>query len=284
MRIPSVRGEIRDRNGVPLVAIAPATRWISTCRTWCAATRSARTRPRAADDLSRRRCKADAQGARARPTSCRSSTRPSSRGCRSWTWRRTTTPSGCRSHYRNDTEIPFTYLEELDFKTIAKFSEHNVGLPGVEIALRPGAPVRLRRARRAPARLRRRAAECRSAAGRRQIQLLPGRRGRENRRSSQHGQVPARPAGRARPAAQCERRDRMRSPQRPAKARQQCLSHARCARANHRRAGAAASFARAARRRSSSIRTTAKSSAWARCRPSIRTFSSRAFPRRIGTR
>ena len=33
--------------------------------------------------------------------------------------------------------MPYTYLEELDFPTIAKFSEHNVGLPGVEIAVRP---------------------------------------------------------------------------------------------------------------------------------------------------
>jgi len=40
-------------------------------------------------------------------------------------------------HYRNDTEVPFTYLEELDFRTIARFSENDVGLPGVEIALRP---------------------------------------------------------------------------------------------------------------------------------------------------
>ncbi len=40
-------------------------------------------------------------------------------------------------HYRNDTEVPFTYIEELDFPTIAKFSEHNVGLPGVEIAAKP---------------------------------------------------------------------------------------------------------------------------------------------------
>lgn len=42
-----------------------------------------------------------------------------------------------QKHYRNDTEVPFTYLEELDFPTIAKFSEHDVGLPGVEISIRP---------------------------------------------------------------------------------------------------------------------------------------------------
>lgn len=40
-------------------------------------------------------------------------------------------------HYRNNSEVPFTYLEELDFRTIARFSENDVGLPGVEIALRP---------------------------------------------------------------------------------------------------------------------------------------------------
>ncbi len=42
-----------------------------------------------------------------------------------------------RKHYRTNAEVPFTYLEELDFGTIAKFSEHDVGLPGVEIAIRP---------------------------------------------------------------------------------------------------------------------------------------------------
>ena len=42
-----------------------------------------------------------------------------------------------RKHYRNNTLVPFTYLEELDFPTIAKFSEHDVGLPGVDISIRP---------------------------------------------------------------------------------------------------------------------------------------------------
>ena len=40
-------------------------------------------------------------------------------------------------HYRNDTEVPYTYIEDLDFPTIAKFSEHDVGLPGVDIAIKP---------------------------------------------------------------------------------------------------------------------------------------------------
>jgi penicillin-binding protein 2 len=40
-------------------------------------------------------------------------------------------------HYRNDTEVPFTYLKDIDFPTMAKFSEHDVGLPGVDIAVKP---------------------------------------------------------------------------------------------------------------------------------------------------
>jgi len=42
-----------------------------------------------------------------------------------------------RRHYRNETEVPFSYLKDIDFKTMAKFSEHDVGLPGVDIAIKP---------------------------------------------------------------------------------------------------------------------------------------------------
>ena len=57
-----------------------------------------------------------------------------------------------KTHYRNDTEIPFTYLEDIDFPTLAKFSEHDVGLPGVEYRHQAGPAIPLRRAGRAPAR------------------------------------------------------------------------------------------------------------------------------------
>ncbi|HET9417988.1 MAG TPA: penicillin-binding protein 2 [Chthoniobacterales bacterium] len=40
-------------------------------------------------------------------------------------------------HFRNDTEVPFSYIKDIDFPTIAKFSEHDVGLPGVDIAIKP---------------------------------------------------------------------------------------------------------------------------------------------------
>jgi penicillin-binding protein 2 len=40
-------------------------------------------------------------------------------------------------HYRNETEVPFPYIKDVDFPTMAKFSEHDVGLPGVDIAIKP---------------------------------------------------------------------------------------------------------------------------------------------------
>ena len=42
-----------------------------------------------------------------------------------------------RLHFRNDTEVPYTYIEELDFDTMARFAEHDVGLTGVNITTRP---------------------------------------------------------------------------------------------------------------------------------------------------
>src|SRR5438094_5726953 len=40
-------------------------------------------------------------------------------------------------HYRNDTEVPYSYIKDIEFPTMAKFSEHDVGLPGVDIAIKP---------------------------------------------------------------------------------------------------------------------------------------------------
>ncbi|HXA09779.1 MAG TPA: penicillin-binding protein 2 [Chthoniobacterales bacterium] len=42
-----------------------------------------------------------------------------------------------QKHYRNDTEVPYSYIKDIDFETMAKFSEHDVGLPGVDIAIKP---------------------------------------------------------------------------------------------------------------------------------------------------
>ncbi|MDQ6765454.1 MAG: penicillin-binding protein 2 [Verrucomicrobiota bacterium] len=45
--------------------------------------------------------------------------------------------SQLQKHYRTNTEVPFSYIKDIDFSTMAKFSEHDVGLPGVDIAIKP---------------------------------------------------------------------------------------------------------------------------------------------------
>jgi penicillin-binding protein 2 len=46
-------------------------------------------------------------------------------------------PYDLARHFRVDAEVPFLFLEDADFATIAKFSEHAFGLPGVRIAANP---------------------------------------------------------------------------------------------------------------------------------------------------
>ena len=36
-----------------------------------------------------------------------------------------------------NTEVPYSYIKDIDFQTMAKFSEHDVGLPGVDITIKP---------------------------------------------------------------------------------------------------------------------------------------------------
>lgn len=40
-------------------------------------------------------------------------------------------------HYRHNIEVPFNYRQDIDFDTIARFSEHNVSLPGVTVCMTP---------------------------------------------------------------------------------------------------------------------------------------------------
>lgn len=42
-----------------------------------------------------------------------------------------------KSHFDHDTLVPFSYIEDVDFTTIARFSEHDVGLSGVDISVKP---------------------------------------------------------------------------------------------------------------------------------------------------
>jgi penicillin-binding protein 2 len=134
VRIPSVRGEIRDRNGLTLVAnrasyevdfylpdmvrgyrkeyhSVPINEYLSTVR-------SMKTKMKEADVV---KIVNDTVIPRLKELDLATDYNS----------------EHLQTHYRNDTLVPFTYQEEVDFKSIAKFSEHDVGLPGVEIAVRP---------------------------------------------------------------------------------------------------------------------------------------------------
>lgn len=45
--------------------------------------------------------------------------------------------AGLRVHYRSNKVIPWTYRRNLDFEEFATFAEHNLGLPGVRVTIRP---------------------------------------------------------------------------------------------------------------------------------------------------
>lgn len=40
-------------------------------------------------------------------------------------------------HYRNNREVPFNYRQDLDFETVGLFAERNLGLPGVTVTKKP---------------------------------------------------------------------------------------------------------------------------------------------------
>ncbi len=42
-----------------------------------------------------------------------------------------------RLHYRNNTEVPYLYKEDLDFETMARLAENGVGIAGVNFTVRP---------------------------------------------------------------------------------------------------------------------------------------------------
>ena len=42
-----------------------------------------------------------------------------------------------RQHFRNNTEVPFIFVEDLDFDRMSRFAEHEVNIPGVNLTVRP---------------------------------------------------------------------------------------------------------------------------------------------------
>ena len=134
VRIPSIRGEIRDRNGVPLVqnrasyevdfylpemvkgyqqryGRPPETQYRATIRGM----------PKDMKEPDIVRIVNDGVVPRLEDLNLA----------------RDYNANQLQKHYRNNTEVPYSYIKDIDFGTMAKFSEHDVGLPGVDIAIKP---------------------------------------------------------------------------------------------------------------------------------------------------
>jgi penicillin-binding protein 2 len=134
VRIPSVRGEIRDRNGVPLVQNRASyevdfylpemvkgyrQRYGRPPETQYRATISGMPKDMKEPDIVR--IVNDGVVPRLEDLDLA----------------RDYNANQLQKHYRNNTEVPYSYIKDIDFATMAKFSEHDVGLPGVDVVIKP---------------------------------------------------------------------------------------------------------------------------------------------------
>lgn len=134
VRIPAVRGEIRDRNGITLVSNRPSYEVDFYLPDMVRGYRKEYGNPpliefdQRVDQMLTRQKQADIVHVVNASVIPRLKDLSLAKDYSSKTLQR---------HFRNNTEVPFTYLEDIDFDTVAKFSENSVGLPGVEIAVTP---------------------------------------------------------------------------------------------------------------------------------------------------
>jgi penicillin-binding protein 2 len=136
VRIPSVRGEIRDRNGVTLVSNRASYEVDFYLRDMVKGYRELTgTVPQVDFELIVKQMRKKKK----EPDIVRIVNESVIPRLKELDLARDYNSERLQRHYRNDTEVPFTYfeIEKEDFATIAKFAEHNVGLPGVEIAAKP---------------------------------------------------------------------------------------------------------------------------------------------------
>ncbi len=102
-----------------------------------------------------------------------------------------------REHFRTDPDLPYHYMRDLDFATVANFEERNAGVSGILHRAKPGAPVHLRRIRGPHPRLCRQARQPERAPGKRRDALRDDRPARDR---GDHGRPIAGRAGKQDPA------------------------------------------------------------------------------------
>ncbi len=130
-----------------------------------------------------------------------------------------------QKHFRNDTEVPFSYIKDIDFPTMAKFAEHDVGLPGVDLAIKPVRSYVYGALACSHSWL------CRCAGRRRtggseEIHVLPGGCRRKIKYRESDGRISARETWHPVFTAQCKGHNRRSFARRSAATRRECLPDA----------------------------------------------------------
>jgi penicillin-binding protein 2 len=135
VRIPSVRGEIRDRNGVALVTNRPSYEvdfylpdLVSGYKKQYGQPPTVDYRQRDSGGMLHDRKEADIVQIVDQTIIPRLEELKVAEPYNS---------ERLRTHYRNNTLVPFAYREDLDFATFSKFAEKDLGLPGVQVNVRP---------------------------------------------------------------------------------------------------------------------------------------------------
>src|ERR1700737_603678 len=135
VRIPSVRGEIRDRNGLPLVTNRPSYEvdfylpdLVSGDRKQYGQPPMLEFRAKDSSGMLHDRKEADIVQIVDKTIIPRLEELKVAEPYNS---------QRLRTHYRNNTLVPFAYREDLDFATFSKFAEKDLGLPGVQVNVRP---------------------------------------------------------------------------------------------------------------------------------------------------
>jgi penicillin-binding protein 2 len=135
VRIPSVRGEIRDRNGIPLVTNRPSYEVdfyfpdiVNGYKQKYGQLPMAESRTR------------DSHGMlhdRSQPDIVEIVDRAIVPKLRAFKLSGSFNAEKLRAHFQNDYLVPFAYRQDLDFATFSRFAEKNLGLPGVQVNVTP---------------------------------------------------------------------------------------------------------------------------------------------------
>ncbi len=134
VRIPSVRGEIRDRNGIPLVQNRASYNVDFYLQDMVS---GYRRRNGSVPTLLERRTQRDMPKDVPIADIVKVVNTAVIPRLEDLDLARDYNAKHLQLHFAHDTLVPFPYIEDVDFATIARFSEHDVGLPGVDISQKP---------------------------------------------------------------------------------------------------------------------------------------------------